>query len=91
MYAVEYTYGADTDAGRDAHRPAHRAWLRTLLEAGELRACGPYADGSGALLFFEGASAAAVRDRLQEDPFVVQGFVTGVRVTEWVPVMGPFT
>ena len=46
-YAASIEYLQDP-AVVEAHRPAHRAYLTSLLEKGQLFASGPYADGSGA-------------------------------------------
>lgn len=88
VFAVEYVYAAESDAGRDEVRPAHRAWLGGFLDDGRLVASGPYVDGSGALLLFTAESEAALLEDLKRDPFNVQGFVAGLRVTEWSPVTG---
>lgn len=88
IFAVEYVYAADSAAGRDEHRPAHRAWLKGFADTGQLVASGPYTDGSGALLLFSAESEAALLDLLKQDPFNEQNFIAGLRVTEWSPVTG---
>ncbi|MBC7550825.1 MAG: hypothetical protein H7269_08010, partial [Cellulomonas sp.] len=45
-FAVQYTYD-DRDARRDEVRPAHRAFLADLFDAGSLLASGPLADDGG--------------------------------------------
>ncbi|MFI9510215.1 YciI family protein [Nocardia sp. NPDC052566] len=91
IFAVDYTYSEATVAGRDTHRPAHRAWLAGLLEAGTLLMSGPYTDGSGALLMFQADDEAAMKALLAEDPFARENLIAEVRAVEWLPVMGPFT
>jgi len=86
LFAVEYTYAAGSDAGRDEVRPQHRAWLGELHEAGTVRTSGPYPDGSGALFIIDTESAVAVHDLLKQDPFGKAGFVSDIRVNEWVCV-----
>lgn len=88
IFAVEYVYAADSVAGRDEYRPAHRAWLGEYADAGRLIASGPYTDGSGALLLFTAESEPALLQELAQDPFNTQGFIAGLRVTEWSPVTG---
>ncbi|QTG79792.1 YciI family protein [Arthrobacter crystallopoietes] len=90
VFAVEYVYAADTEEGRDTHRAAHREWLKGFVNEGRLLASGPYADGTGALLLFTAGSEAALLEELKQDPFNVQNFVSGLRVTEWKPVTGAF-
>lgn len=91
LFAVEYSYIAETSSGRDTHRPAHREWLRSLVDAGVVRSSGPYPDGSGALIIVEADDRAAVDARLTEDPFAKAELIENVRVNEWAPVMGTFS
>ena len=49
-FAVNYTYSPSTAAGRDEHRPVHRAWLGELLTQDVLVSSGPFTDDSGALI-----------------------------------------
>ena len=55
--------------GRRAAAPAHREYLTRLLADGRLAACGPFADGSGALFIYEAASLAAAEEILAADPY----------------------
>lgn len=91
FFAVRYTYIDDQDRIA-AVRPDHREFLRSLVEAGSLRASGPFVDVSppAALLIFAAASEAEVRDLLDSDPFGQQGIVASVEVTQWDPVIGAF-
>ncbi len=84
-FAIEYRYD-DRDAERDVVRPAHRAWLRSLLDAGTLVASGPFADGSGALLLAGAESDEQVVAIFDTDPFQVAGLLAGRTVREWDPV-----
>ncbi|MFE4195441.1 YciI family protein [Paenarthrobacter sp. NPDC056912] len=88
VFAVEYVYVADSDALRDEARPAHRAWLGDLAEAGTLLASGPYGDGAGALLIFRSADEAELNAVLKQDPFASAGVIAGIRTTEWSPIIG---
>jgi uncharacterized protein len=90
VFAVEYVYAADSDAGRDEYRPAHREWLNGFASAGRLLASGPYADGAGALLIFTAEDESGLLQELKQDPFNVQNFVSALKVTEWKPVTGAF-
>ena len=90
VFAVEYVYAADSESGRDEYRPAHRAWLGGFLDRGRLLASGPYADGTGALLIFTAEDEASLLEELKQDPFNVNNFVSGLKVTDWKPVTGAF-
>ncbi|MBT0567887.1 YciI family protein [Williamsia sp. CHRR-6] len=91
VFAVEYHYDPDLAGVRDEHRPAHRAWLADLVAAGTVLESGPYPDGSGALLLFTGTDIDDVTTVLANDPFAAAGAIADTRVTEWRPIMGPFT
>lgn len=90
IFAVHYTYDPADAAGRDEHRPAHRAWLRGLVNTGEVLSSGAYPDGSGALILFSQPDLATTEKLLAEDPFARANVVAGVRAVEWRPVMGAF-
>lgn len=47
-FAAIIEYGTDKDRLK-ANHAAHRAYLRTFLGNGQLRAAGPFADDGGAL------------------------------------------
>ncbi|MBF6436019.1 YciI family protein [Nocardia cyriacigeorgica] len=88
LFAVHYTYTAETVPGRDEHRPEHRGWLADRLAEGTLLTSGPYPDGSGALLVFRADDETALRTLLAEDPFARRNLITEVRVNEWLPIFG---
>lgn len=97
-FAVQYTYD-HRDAGRAAHRPAHRAHLRALAERGLLLASGPYTgstvgttapEPAGALLLLRGASLDEVLEALDADPFWLEGLVVARTARPWDPVIGPW-
>jgi uncharacterized protein len=89
-FAVIYTYVEDSDAQRDAHRPAHRDFLRGLHDAGRLRASGPFGAGvtAGALLLLEGGSADEVGTLLDDDPFREAGVLADRSIRPWDIVIG---
>ncbi|MEU4442803.1 YciI family protein [Actinosynnema sp. NPDC050801] len=86
-FAVELVFGDNQDE-RLAVRPAHREYLATLVERGVLLVSGPYADQSGALLVYEVADEAELREVLAADPYTRAGVVAGTRVHEWQTLMG---
>ena len=87
-YAVIYTYSADTEAQRDAHRPGHKDFLARLHETGRLRISGPLDGGTGALLVLEGDSAAEIASVLDADPFHARGLIADRTIREWTVVFG---
>lgn len=89
-FAVHYTYSEATVPGRDTYRAEHRSWLGELVEQGTLLTCGPYPDGSGALLIFRFESAEKLSALLGEDPFARERLIDDIRVVEWSPTLGAF-
>lgn len=87
-FVVEYLYSDATVPGRNQHRPAHRDWLRSLVDDGRLVVSGPFEDGSGALLIFRVDDEAALKSLLAEDPFAHNALIEAVRAVEWNPVVG---
>jgi uncharacterized protein len=86
-FAVELVYGDNTEE-RLAVRPAHREYLATLVERGVLLVSGPYADQTGALLVYEVADEAELREVIAADPYTHAGVAKETRVHEWQTVMG---
>ncbi len=93
FFAVTYTY-ADAADQRDVHRPAHRAFLRELFEAGVLAASGPFTPvpgrADGALLVLRADDEAGALAALDHDPFLLSGLIDDRRAQSWVPVTGPW-
>ena len=81
-YAASIEYLQDASVV-EAHRPAHRAYLTSLLEKGQLFASGPYADGSGALIIYEADSPEAADALLKADPFHAAGVFLRWQVRPW--------
>jgi uncharacterized protein YciI len=86
-FAVELVFTADTEA-RLAVRPKHREYLAALQEKGQLLASGPWASDTGALLVYEAADEAELREILEHDPYTEADVVSRVRINEWTPVLG---
>jgi uncharacterized protein YciI len=84
IFVATYDYAAGTDTQRDALRAAHRDWLG---EQPSLLASGP-TDAEGAVLIFEGDSAADVERLLDGDPFAPAGVIETRRVVGWQVVRG---
>ncbi|AVM00469.1 hypothetical protein C6V83_09480 [Gordonia iterans] len=89
-FAVEYTYDPAQASLRDAHRPAHRRWLKAAHDDGEVLAVGAFADGSGALVVVEAVDEQAAAALLSRDPFALAGAIAHTRIREWASLYGPF-
>jgi uncharacterized protein YciI len=64
-------------------RPAHRDYLGTLNDAGKLVAAGPFADETGALLIYNVADEAELREILAKDPYTTADVYEIITLTEW--------
>ena len=70
---------------------AHREYLGSQIEAGNLIVSGPLLDGetpAGALLIAKVDSVEAAEKIVANDPMNVGGAVLSHTVTEWNPVLG---
>jgi uncharacterized protein len=86
-YAASIDYLQDK-AVVDTHRPAHRAYLTSLLDQGKLFASGPYGDGSGALIIYEADTPDAAEALLKADPFHAAGVFLRFQLRPWNMVFG---
>ncbi|WP_018157741.1 YciI family protein [Demetria terragena] len=86
IYSVEYRY-TDDSAGRDTHRPEHRAYL----DAQEgLLISGPFRDEpAGALILLRAENVEEVERILAGDPFQREGLVASQTIRDFNPVLGP--
>ena len=73
-FAAIIEYGGDKEALK-ANHPAHRIYLRSFLENGQLRAAGPFADDAGALWVLDADSAEAADQIVRGDPLVAAGVI----------------
>ncbi|MBM7825391.1 uncharacterized protein YciI [Arcanobacterium pluranimalium] len=87
--AVFYTYDPARAEDLTHARPAHREFLRGLLNNGELLASGPFLDG-GALLIVRAEDADAALALLENDPLNIEGIITERKALMWDPVLGPW-
>lgn len=81
-YAATIEYSQDK-VKVEAARPAHRAYLTSLLENGQLFASGPFEDGYGALIVYEADSPEAVDAIMKADPFHAAGVFVKWTVRPW--------
>ncbi|MEU4896513.1 YciI family protein [Streptomyces sp. NPDC044780] len=84
-FAVTYTYAEDSARARDQHRPEHKSFLESQVDAGRLRVSGPFGpDGApGALLVFRAESADELATLLDQDPFHREGLIAERTIRDW--------
>ena len=85
-FAAVIEYSQDR-AKVEAARPAHRAYLTSLLEKNQLFAAGPFEDGSGALIVYEADTPEAVEVLMKADPFHAAGVFIRWTVRPWKLVL----
>lgn len=81
-YAAVIEYCQDKEKV-EATRPAHRAYLTSLVEKNQLFASGPYLDGYGALIIYEANSPEEVDALMRADPFHAAGVFVTWTVRPW--------
>ena len=86
-YAAFHQYTSDL-ALTAAYRPAHRAYLTSLLENDQLVAAGPFLDDTGALIVYEAESPEAVEALIKADPFFAAGVFQTWTLKPWKMVFG---
>lgn len=87
--AVTYEYDPERAEQVNQVRPAHREFLKGLLDDGYLIASGPYAgEPAGALLLLDAPSPDAALDALNGDPFWEAGLVIERIARPWSVVVG---
>jgi uncharacterized protein YciI len=67
-------------------RPAHREYLRSLLDKGKLITAGPFADDTGAMLVYEVVDEAEVHDILADDPYTAADVYDITQLRQWNPI-----
>ena len=89
-WAAVHEYAADPERVQAA-RPAHRAYLTALLDAGKLAYAGPFEDGSGALIIYECESREAAEALIAADPFQAAGVFHRHTLKAWKQVFAAET
>lgn len=85
-FAATIEYTRDT-AKIAAARPAHREYLKGLLESGRLAISGPFTDDSGGLLIYEAETLEQAEALIREDPFAKGGVFLSWNIRGWKPIM----
>ena len=85
-FAAVIEYIQDKDKIAEV-RPVHREYLKSLMNKGQLFACGPFTDDSGALIIYEANTDDEAESLLQNDPFHQNGIFLQYEIRAWKPVM----
>jgi uncharacterized protein YciI len=81
-FAVIVTFG--DKAARDATRPEHRVYLKSLYDSGKLHESGPFVDDDGALIIYECDDIETARAQFAADPYnAVAGLIADYQIREW--------
>ncbi len=65
----------------------HRAYLRTLLDAGRLLVSGPLVPRTGGMMILQASDASEVEALIAQDPFCLRKLAR-YETRQWNPVMG---
>ena len=88
-FLLLYDTAPDYLERRPQFRAQHLALVEAMLAKKALVLAGPLAEPvDGAVLLFQGESAAVAEDFARADPYVTNGLVTRWRVREWTTVAG---
>lgn len=83
-YALFYQTTEDYLERRKPHRPAHFEYLTPYFDRDQLLLGGAFEDTSdGALLIFRVDDKSEIEKFAQNDPYVVNGVVTGWEIKKW--------
>jgi uncharacterized protein len=86
LYAALFTYVADPER-IDEVRPAHRAYLRSLLDEGSLHEAGRFGHERGGLIVYNVETESEARALLAADPFTTEGVISIDSVQEWKVIL----
>ena len=86
FYVVQLRFDLAESDRRMEVRPAHREYLTELKAAGKLVAAGPFTDQTGALLVYDVADEAELRDILAKDPYTPANVYELATLAEWEPL-----
>lgn len=86
FYVVQLRFDLAESDRRMEVRPAHREYLTELKAAGKLVAAGPFTDQTGALLVYDVADEAELRDILAKDPYTPAHVYELATLAEWEPL-----
>jgi uncharacterized protein YciI len=84
MKFVNYLAYTDNQQLLAEHAPAHKLYVKSLLDAGKLAFGGPFPDGSGGLLVYEVASREEAESLRDQDPFALSGVFVRSEIKPWL-------
>jgi len=88
-YVLFYDFVENMAERRAPFREAHLSHVRAAHERGELLMAGAFADPlDSSALVFRIENAAEVEQFARQDPYVLNGLVTGWRVRPWHVAVG---
>lgn len=88
-FLLFYDTAPDYLERRGEYRGQHLVYARAATMRGELLLGGALTDPvDGAVLLFRADDGKVVQEFAANDPYVVEGIVTGWRVREWTTVVG---
>jgi uncharacterized protein YciI len=84
------SYSHPDEQGWSQHLEPHLDWLLDRLKDGSLVASGPTVgtDTRSAMLLVKAPDRDAVRAVIETDPYLIQGQVADLGITEWDPCFG---
>jgi uncharacterized protein YciI len=83
QFVVQLRFDVSETDRRLEVRPAHREYLAALKAEGKLVAAGPFTDQTGALLVYDVADEAELRDILAKDPYTPADVYEIATLAEW--------
>lgn len=84
MKFINYVAYTDDKQALAEHAPAHKRYVKSLLDAGKLAFGGPFPDGSGGLLVYEVASQEEAESLREQDPFALAGVFVRSEIKPWL-------
>ena len=91
-YVVRMERGGPWDWSRDMRQQAgwdeHARFMDDLVETGFMLLGGPLEGDRQTLHIVKAESESAIRERLAEDPWVVNGMLTPARIERWTILLG---
>jgi uncharacterized protein YciI len=90
LFLVHYSH--PDEQGWKQHLEPHLDWLLDRLEDGSLVASGPTVDTEirSAMLLFRAPNRDTARAIVDTDPYMIEGQVADLWITEWDPYFGAF-
>jgi uncharacterized protein len=85
-FVLELKFDKDNER-RLAVRPAHRQYLRMLLDQEKLFMAGPWSDDGGSMIIYEVKDKAEADALLMADPYTAADVVSVVALREWTPIL----